>query len=60
MTLPHRKGYKDRAAAERSAAARQPGAEIETGCPCGQVHVNLPPPGRTPLRARQQPPADGR
>jgi hypothetical protein len=42
MSISHRKGYKTVEEAERSKAFRMtPGATIETGCDCGQVHVNM-------------------
>lgn len=42
MAINHRKGFKSVGEAERSKAFRMtPGATIETGCACGQVHVNM-------------------
>lgn len=42
MAINHRKGFKSAEEAERSKAFRMtPGATIETGCSCGQVHVNM-------------------
>jgi hypothetical protein len=42
MAINHRKGFKSIEEAERSKAFRMtPGATVETGCACGQVHVNM-------------------
>lgn len=59
--MNHRRGYATAEEAMRSKAfLTVPGATLDTGCPCGQVHVDVPKPAPSPLGARRDTGPDAR